>query len=99
MKRTSQRYKEPKDRSIIAILGEFSEEDHFTIAKESTIIVAFLIPSFSRSIYWFSKYVGLAETIIGVLSTAHFLRIILSSRTGLYLVGNIDEATAKAKES
>ncbi|KAG6738238.1 hypothetical protein POTOM_057847 [Populus tomentosa] len=97
VKQTLQRYKELQD--IIAILGldKLSEEDRLTVARARKI-ERFLSQSFFiAEVFTGSpgKYVGLAETIRG-------FKLILSGELdslpehAFYLVGNIDEATAKA---
>ncbi|KAG6423828.1 hypothetical protein SASPL_114231 [Salvia splendens] len=97
VKQTLQRYKELQD--IIAILGldELSEEDRLTVARARKIERFLSQPFFVAEVFTGSpgKYVGLAETIKG------FQLIISGELDGLpeqafYLVGNIDEATAKA---
>lgn len=97
VKQTLQRYKELQD--IIAILGldELSEEDRLTVARARKM-ERFLSQPFSvAEVFTGSrgKYVNLAETIRG------FERILSGELDSLpeqafYLVGNIDEATAKA---
>nr|YP_010626681.1 ATP synthase CF1 beta subunit [Roscoea scillifolia]WBK25167.1 ATP synthase CF1 beta subunit [Roscoea scillifolia]WBK25253.1 ATP synthase CF1 beta subunit [Roscoea scillifolia] len=97
VKQTSQRYKELQD--IIAILGldELSEEDRLTVARARKIERFLSQPFFVAEVFTGSpgKYVGLAETIRG-------FQLILSGELdslpeqAFYLVGNIDEATAKA---
>ena len=92
-----QRYKELQD--IIAILGldELSEEDRLTVARARKIERFLSQPFFVAEVFTGSpgKYVGLAETIRG-------FQLILSGELdalpeqAFYLVGNIDEATAKA---
>ncbi|CAO2812645.1 unnamed protein product [Amaranthus hypochondriacus] len=97
VKQTLQRYKELQD--IIAILGldELSEEDRLTVARARKIERFLSQPFFVAEVFTGSpgKYVGLAETIRG------FQLILSGELDGLpeqafYLVGNIDEATAKA---
>jgi F-type H+-transporting ATPase subunit beta len=97
VKQTLQRYKELQD--IIAILGsdELSEEDRLAIAIARKIERFLSQPFFVAEVFTGSprKYVGLAETIRG------FKLILSGELDGLpeqafYLVGNIDEATAKA---
>ncbi|XP_027344502.1 uncharacterized protein LOC113857032, partial [Abrus precatorius] len=97
VKQTLQRYKELQD--IIAILGldELSEEDRLTVARARKIERFLSQPFFVAEVFTGSpgKYVGLAETIRG------FKLILSGELDGLpeqafYLVGNIDEATAKA---
>ncbi|KAM3738565.1 hypothetical protein ACB098_09G139400 [Castanea mollissima] len=97
VKQTLQRYKELQD--IIAILGldELSEEDRLTIARAQKIEHFLSQPFFVAEVFTGSlgKYVGLSETIRG------FKLILSRELDGLpeqafYLVGNIDEATAKA---
>uniref|UniRef100_A0A8S0XM03 ATP synthase subunit beta n=1 Tax=Spirodela intermedia TaxID=51605 RepID=A0A8S0XM03_SPIIN len=84
---TLQRYKELQD--IIAILGldELSEDDRLTVARARKIERFLSQPFFVAEVFTGSpgKYVGLAETIRDSLPEQAF-----------YLVGNIDEATAKA---
>ncbi|KAI5650763.1 hypothetical protein M9H77_36768 [Catharanthus roseus] len=97
VKQTLQCYKELQD--IIAILGldELSEEDRLTVARARKIERFLSQPFFVAEVFTGSpgKYVGLAETIRG------FQLILSRELDGLpeqafYLVGNIDEATAKA---
>nr|YP_009538567.1 ATP synthase CF1 beta subunit [Xylocarpus granatum]AYU74560.1 ATP synthase CF1 beta subunit [Xylocarpus granatum] len=97
VKQTLQRYKELQD--IIAILGldELSEEDRLTVARARKIERFLSQPFFVAEVFTSSpgKYVGLAETIRG------FKLILSGELDGLpeqafYLVGNIDEVTAKA---
>ncbi|KAJ0727632.1 putative H(+)-transporting two-sector ATPase [Helianthus annuus] len=97
VKQTLQRYKELQD--IIAILGldELSEEDRLTVPRARKIERFLSQPFFVAEVFTGSsgKYVGLAETIRG------FQLILFGELDGLpeqafYLVGNIDEATAKA---
>nr|XP_025632919.1 uncharacterized protein LOC112727398 [Arachis hypogaea] len=97
VKQTLQHYKELQD--IIAILGldELSEEDRLTVARARKIERFLSQPFFVAEVFTGSpgKYVGLAETIRG------FKLILSGELDGLpeqafYLVGNIDEATAKA---
>ncbi|KAJ8610390.1 hypothetical protein MRB53_038591 [Persea americana] len=97
VKQTSQRYKELQD--IIAILGldELSEDDRLTVARARKIERFLSQPFFVAEVFTGSpgKYVGLTETIRG------FQLILSGELDGLpeqafYLVGNIDEATAKA---
>ncbi|KAJ6841903.1 ATP synthase CF1 beta subunit [Iris pallida] len=97
VKQTSQHYKELQD--IIAILGldELSEEDRLTVARARKIERFLPQPFFVAEVFTGppEKYVGLTETIRG-------FQLILSeeldslSEQVFYLVGNIDEATAKA---
>ncbi|KAM3398291.1 hypothetical protein P3S68_001806 [Capsicum galapagoense] len=97
VKQTLQRYKELQD--IIAILGldELSKEDRLLVARARKIERFLSQPFFVAEVFTGSpgKYVGLAETIRG------FQLILSGELDGLpeqafYLVGNIDEATAKA---
>nr|WCR30463.1 ATP synthase CF1 beta subunit [Selaginella remotifolia] len=98
VKQTLQRYKELQD--IIAILGldELSEEDRLLVARARKIERFLSQPFFVAEVFTGSpgKYVALAETIKG-------FRMILSGELdslpeqSFYLVGNIDEATAKAE--
>ena len=97
VKQTLQRYKELQD--IIAILGldELSEEDRLTVARARKIERFLSQPFFVAEVFTGSpgKYVSLVETIKG-------FQMILSGELdsfpeqAFYLVGNIDEATAKA---
>ncbi|OAE18513.1 hypothetical protein AXG93_625s1020 [Marchantia polymorpha subsp. ruderalis] len=97
VKQTLQRYKELQD--IIAILGldELSEEDRLTVARARKIERFLSQPFFVAEVFTGSpgKYVSLRETIKG-------FQMILSGELdslpeqAFYLVGNIDEATAKA---
>ncbi|KAH0851523.1 hypothetical protein HID58_094679, partial [Brassica napus] len=88
VKQTLQRYKELQD--IIAILGldELSEEDRLTVARARKIERFLSQPFFVAEVFT-------AETIRG-------FNLILSGEfdslpeQAFYLVGNIDEATAKA---
>ncbi|PSO75043.1 MAG: F0F1 ATP synthase subunit beta [Cyanobacteria bacterium QH_9_48_43] len=96
---TLQRYKELQD--IIAILGleELSEEDRLTVDRARKVEKFLSQPFFVAEVFTGSpgKYVTLDETIKG------FQRIISGELDDLpeqafYLVGNIDEAIAKAEE-
>ncbi|XP_055822174.1 ATP synthase subunit beta, chloroplastic-like [Solanum dulcamara] len=97
VKQTLQRYKELQD--VIAILGldELSKEDRLLVARARKIERFLSQPFFVAEVFTGSpgKYVGLAETIRG-------FQLILSgklddlSEQDFYLVGTIDEATAKA---
>jgi F-type H+/Na+-transporting ATPase subunit beta len=97
VKQTLQRYKELQD--IIAILGidELSEEDRLVVARARKVERFLSQPFFVAEIFTGSpgKYVSLEETIKG-------FTMILSgeldelAEQGFYLVGNIDEAIAKA---
>ena len=97
VKQTLQRYKELQD--IIAILGldELSEEDRQTVARARKIERFLSQPFFVAEVFTGSpgKYVSLAKTIQG------FNRILGGELDELpeqafYLVGDIDEAIAKA---
>lgn len=96
---TLQRYKELQD--IIAILGldELSEEDRLTVDRARKIERFLSQPFFVAEVFTGSpgKYVSLAETIAG------FQKILSGELDDLpeqafYLVGNIDEAIAKAEK-
>jgi len=97
VKQTLQRYKELQD--IIAILGldELSEEDRLIVARARKIERFLSQPFFVAEVFTGSpgKYVSLAETIQG-------FSLILSGELddlpeqAFYLVGNLDEAVAKA---
>nr|YP_003734561.1 ATP synthase CF1 beta subunit [Kryptoperidinium foliaceum]ADI40346.1 ATP synthase CF1 beta subunit [Kryptoperidinium foliaceum] len=98
VKETLQRYKELQD--IIAILGidELSEEDRLTVARARKVERFLSQPFFVAEIFTGSpgKYVSLEETIKG-------FTMVLSGELddlpeqAFYLVGNIDEAIAKAE--
>ena len=96
---TLQRYKELQD--IIAILGldELSEEDRLTVDRARKIERFLSQPFFVAEVFTGSpgKYVSLKETIEG------FNKILSGELDDLpeqafYLVGNIDEAIAKAEK-
>ena len=97
IKQTLQRYKELQD--IIAILGldELSDEDRLVVARARKIERFLSQPFFVAEVFTGSpgKYVSLQETIQG-------FNMILSGELdslpeqAFYLVGNIDEAVAKA---
>ena len=98
VKETLQRYKELQD--IIAILGidELSEEDRLTVARARKVERFLSQPFFVAEIFTGSpgKYVSLEDTIKG------FTMILTGDLDDLpeqsfYLVGNIDEAIAKAE--
>jgi F-type H+-transporting ATPase subunit beta len=98
VKETLQRYKELQD--IIAILGidELSEEDRLTVARARKVERFLSQPFFVAEIFTGSpgKYVSLEDTIKG------FIMILTGDLDDLpeqsfYLVGNIDEAIAKAE--
>ena len=98
VKETLQRYKELQD--IIAILGidELSEEDRLTVARARKVERFLSQPFFVAEIFTGSpgKYVSLADAIKG-------FNMILSGELddlpeqSFYLVGDIDEAIAKAE--
>jgi F-type H+-transporting ATPase subunit beta len=98
VKETLQRYKELQD--IIAILGidELSEEDRLTVARARKVERFLSQPFFVAEIFTGSpgKYVSLEDTIKG-------FKMILEGELddlpeqAFYLVGNIDEAIAKAE--
>jgi F-type H+-transporting ATPase subunit beta len=98
VKETLQRYKELQD--IIAILGidELSEDDKLVVARARKIERFLSQPFFVAEIFTGSpgKYVSLAETIKGFEMV---LKGELDSlpEQAFYLVGNIDEAIAKAE--
>jgi len=98
VKETLQRYKELQD--IIAILGidELSEEDRLVVARARKVERFLSQPFFVAEIFTGSpgKYVSLEDTIKG------FTMILTGDLDDLpeqsfYLVGNIDEAIAKAE--
>jgi len=96
---TLQRYKELQD--IIAILGldELSEDDRTTVARARKLERFLSQPFFVAEVFTGSpgKYVKLEETIKG-------FQMILSGQLddlpeqAFYMVGNIDEAIAKAQK-
>ena len=98
VKETLQRYKELQD--IIAILGidELSEEDRLTVARARKVERFLSQPFFVAEIFTGSpgKYVSLEDTIKG-------FKMVLGGELddlpeqAFYLVGNIDEAIAKAE--
>ncbi len=96
---TLQRYKELQD--IIAILGldELSEDDRLTVARARKVERFLSQPFFVAEVFTGSpgKYVKLEETIKG------FQRILAGELDDLpeqafYMVGNIEEAVAKAEK-
>jgi F-type H+-transporting ATPase subunit beta len=98
VKQTLQRYKELQD--IIAILGidELSEEDRLTVARARKVERFLSQPFFVAEIFTGSpgEYVSLEDTIKG------FNMILTGELDDLpeqsfYLVGNIDQAIAKAE--
>jgi F-type H+-transporting ATPase subunit beta len=98
VKETLQRYKELQD--IIAILGidELSEEDRLTVARARKVERFLSQPFFVAEIFTGSpgKYVSLEQTIKG------FSMVLKGELDDLpeqafYLVGDIDEAIAKAE--
>ena len=98
VKETLQRYKELQD--IIAILGidELSEEDRLLVARARKVERFLSQPFFVAEIFTGSpgKYVSLEDTIKG------FTMVLKGELDDLpeqafYLVGNIDEAIAKAE--
>jgi F-type H+-transporting ATPase subunit beta len=97
VKTTLQRYKELQD--IIAILGldELSDEDRLVVARARKIERFLSQPFFVAEVFTGSpgKYVSLSDTIQG------FTQILTGELDELpeqsfYLVGNLDEAIAKA---
>jgi len=97
VKETLQRYKELQD--IIAILGidELSEEDRLTVARARKVERFLSQPFFVAEIFTGSpgKYVSLEETIKGfsLMLSGEFDSL---PEQAFYLVGNSDEAIAKA---
>ena len=98
VKETLQRYKELQD--IIAILGidELSEEDRLTVARARKVERFLSQPFFVAEIFTGApgKYVSLEQTIKG------FTMVLTGELDDLpeqsfYLVGDIDEAIAKAE--
>jgi len=98
VKETLQRYKELQD--IIAILGidELSEEDRLTVARARKVERFLSQPFFVAEIFTGSpgKYVSLEETIKGFSMVLNGELDDLPEQS-FYLVGNIDEAIAKAE--
>ena len=98
VKETLQRYKELQD--IIAILGidELSEEDRLTVARARKVERFLSQPFFVAEIFTGSpgKYVSLEETIKGFSMVLEGELDELPEQA-FYLVGNIDEAIAKAE--
>ena len=98
VKETLQRYKELQD--IIAILGidELSEEDRLTVARARKVERFLSQPFFVAEIFTGSpgKYVSLEETIKGFTMVLNGELDDLPEQS-FYLVGNIDEAIAKAE--
>jgi F-type H+-transporting ATPase subunit beta len=98
VKETLQRYKELQD--IMAILGidELSEEDRLTVARARKVERFLSQPFFVAEIFTGSpgKYVSLEQTIKG-------FKMVLNGELddlpeqAFYLVGDIDEAIAKAE--
>jgi F-type H+-transporting ATPase subunit beta len=98
VKETLQRYKELQD--IIAILGidELSEEDRLTVARARKVERFLSQPFFVAEIFTGSpgEYVSLEDTIKG-------FKMVLNGELddlpeqAFYLVGNIDQAIAKAE--
>ena len=98
VKETLKRYKELQD--IIAILGidELSEEDRLTVARARKVERFLSQPFFVAEIFTGSpgKYVSLEETIKGFSMVLGGELDDLPEQS-FYLVGNIDEAIAKAE--
>jgi F-type H+-transporting ATPase subunit beta len=98
VKETLQRYKELQD--IIAILGidELSEEDRLTVARARKVERFLSQPFFVAEIFTGSpgKYVSLEDTIKGFVMILNGELDELPEQA-FYLVGNIDEAIAKAE--
>jgi len=98
VKETLQRYKELQD--IIAILGidELSEEDRLTVARARKVERFLSQPFFVAEIFTGSpgKYVSLEDTIKGFKMVLNGELDDLPEQS-FYLVGNIDEAIAKAE--
>ena len=97
VKNTLQRYKELQD--IIAILGldELSEGDRLVVSRARKVERFLSQPFFVAEVFTGApgKYVALAETIRGfkTILAGEFDTL---PEQAFYLVGNIDEATAKA---
>jgi len=99
VKETLQRYKELQD--IIAILGidELSEDDRLLVARARKVERFLSQPFFVAEIFTGSpgEYVSLEDTIKGFSMTLNGELDELPEQA-FYLVGNIDQAIAKAKE-
>jgi len=98
VKETLQRYKELQD--IIAILGidELSEEDRLTVARARKVERFLSQPFFVAEIFTGSpgEYVSLEDTIKGFSMILNGELDDLPEQS-FYLVGNIDQAIAKAE--
>jgi F-type H+-transporting ATPase subunit beta len=98
VKQTLQRYKELQD--IIAILGidELSEEDRLTVARARKVERFLSQPFFVAEIFTGSpgEYVTLEDTIKGFTMVLNGELDDLPEQS-FYLVGNIDQAIAKAE--
>merc|ERR1711943_147415 len=98
VKETLQRYKELQD--IIAILGidELSEEDRLTVARARKVERFLSQPFFVAEIFTGSpgKYVSLADAITGFNDVLDGKYDDLPEQA-FYLVGDVDEAIAKAE--
>jgi len=98
VKETLQRYKELQD--IIAILGidELSEEDRLTVARARKVERFLSQPFFVAEVFTGSpgEYVSLEETIKGFSMLLNGELDDLPEQA-FYLVGNIDQAIAKAE--
>jgi F-type H+/Na+-transporting ATPase subunit beta len=98
VKETLQRYKELQD--IIAILGidELSEEDRLVVARARKVERFLSQPFFVAEIFTGSpgEYVSLADTIKGFSMILNGELDDLPEQS-FYLVGNIDQAIAKAE--
>ena len=98
VKETLQRYKELQD--IIAILGidELSEEDRLVVARARKVERFLSQPFFVAEIFTGSpgKYVSLEQTIKGFQMVLNGELDDLPEQA-FYLVGDIDEAIAKAE--
>ena len=99
VKETLQRYKELQD--IIAILGidELSEDDRLLVARARKVERFLSQPFFVAEIFTGSpgEYVSLEDTIKGFSMTLNGELDELPEQA-FYLVGNIDQAIAKAKD-
>nr|QYB18857.1 CF1 beta subunit of ATP synthase [Climaconeis sp.] len=98
VKETLQRYKELQD--IIAILGidELSDEDRLTVARARKVERFLSQPFFVAEVFTGSpgEYVSLEETIKG-FSMVLTGDLDYLPEQAFYLVGNIDQAVAKAE--
>jgi len=98
VKETLQRYKELQDIIAILAIDELSEEDRLTVARARKVERFLSQPFFVAEIFTGSpgKYVSLEETIKGFTMVLNGELDALPEQA-FYLVGNIEEAMAKAE--